>query len=308
MSRLAIKVDVDTAGGTEHGVLPLAEICRRHKIPALFLFSLGPDKMGRSIFRIFQPGFLRKVLHTRVASHYDLKSLLHGTLLPAPHLGRKYAEIMQQVRDLGFEVGIHAYDHYRWQNYVHTLTLEQTRAEFGRAIEEFERIFGCKPTVAGAPGWQANANTLAVIDECGLDYASDTRGATPFLPVIQGKVFNTPQIPTTLPTLDELLGRLPLSPLDGVRGGLEQLTNHYLQLLRAPGDHLLTVHAELEGRDYATFFENLIQQIMQAGVEFFGLADKARELRQHGLDKLPRCELTQQTVQGRSGTLAVQGH
>jgi peptidoglycan/xylan/chitin deacetylase (PgdA/CDA1 family) len=255
--------------------------------------------MGRSIFRIFQRGFLRKVLRTKVASHYDLKSLLHGTLLPAPHLGRKYGHIMRRVRDMGFEVGIHAHDHYRWQNYVHTFSLEETRAEFGRAVEEFERIFGCKPTAAGAPGWQANADSLAVYDESGLEYASDTRGTTPFLPVMNGQVFGTPQLPTTLPTLDELLGR-PEFPLS-------QAAHHYLELLRSSGDHVLTVHAEMEGRDYANFFEDLILQAKKAGVEFYSLGSKAKDLRAAGLEKLPRCELTQRVIPGRSGRVAVQG-
>lgn len=299
MGRLAIKVDVDTDAGTRQGVLPLAALCRWFQIPATFLFSLGPDNMGRSIRRILQPGFFRKVMRTRVVAHYGLRTLLHGTLLPAPHLGRRHAALMRQVRDMGFEVGIHAYDHYRWQNHVPRWSLAETRAEFSRAADEFQRIFAEKPRAAGAPGWQCSAHSLAVCDEWELLYASDTRGHAPFLPVMNGTVFRTPQIPTTLPTLDELLGRdeFPLA----------RVAEFYLEALRSPAPQVLTVHAELEGGNYAGFFEALLQQAAKAGVAFFSLRQMAEELRADGLDKLPRCEITPQTIEGRSGMVATQG-
>jgi peptidoglycan/xylan/chitin deacetylase (PgdA/CDA1 family) len=292
---LAVKVDVDTDLGTRQGVLPLAEICRRHEVPALFLFSLGPDNMGRSIFRVFQPGFLRKVLRTRVVANYGVRALLNGTLLPPPHLGRRHAAIMRRVKELGFEVGIHAYDHYRWQNHLHRWSLAQTRAQFAKAAVEFERVFGEKPRIAGAPGWQCSPHSLAVYDEWDLLCASDTRGRAPFLPDMGGRSFQTPQIPTTLPTLDELLGR-PDFPLTRLR-------ETYLQAMQSPGDHVLTVHAELEGLHYANFFEDLLHQARQAGLRFVSFGDWARQLR---ASRLPRCEIRLQTIEGRSGTLAWQ--
>lgn len=296
---LAIKVDVDTDLGTRAGVLPLAEICRRHEVPALFLFSLGPDHMGRSIFRIFQPGFLRKIFRTRVVANYGLRALLHGTLLPAPHLGRRCAGTMRQVAEAGFEVGIHAYDHYRWQNQLWRWSLAQTRAEFGKAVAEFERIFGRAPTVAGAAGWQCSPHSLAVYDEMNLLYASDTRGQAPFLPAMAGTAFRTPQIPTTLPTLDELLGRPDFPP--------PRIQEFYLEQFQAPGRHVWTIHAELEGLRYAGFFDEVITRARQTGVAFISLRAWAEQLLRNGLDKLPRAEIKLQSIAGRSGAVAVQG-
>jgi peptidoglycan/xylan/chitin deacetylase (PgdA/CDA1 family) len=164
LSRLAIKVDVDTDRGTRDGVLPIAKICQRCRVPATVLFSLGPDNMGKSIYRLFQPGFLKKVWRTGVISNYGLRALLNGTLLPPPHLGWRHGQVMRQVRDLGFEVGIHCYDHYLWQNKVHRWTPARVRSEFTRAVKEFQRIFGEPPQTAGAPGWQCNAAYLATLD------------------------------------------------------------------------------------------------------------------------------------------------
>jgi len=299
MFRLAIKVDVDTDRGTRDGVLPLARLLLQHQVPAVFLFSLGPDNMGKSVYRVFQPGFVKKVMRTRVVNQLGARSLLNGTLFPAPHLGRRHGAAMREVRDMGFETGIHCHDHYRWQNHVRRMSLEQTREEFCKAVAEFDRIFGAPPETAGAPGWQCTAHSLQVYDEFKLAYASDTRGATPFLPCLGARVFATPQLPTTLPTLDELLGR-PEFPE-------ERLLDHYLALLTAESrDHVMTIHAELEGLHYLTFLQNLLERARQAGVVFYSLREEARRLEQIGLGRLPLCEIRMAEVDGRAGTLATQ--
>jgi len=111
--RVALKIDVDTDRGTREGVPNLVSDCKEYGVPACFLFSLGPDQTGRAITRIFRPGFFKKVSRTSVVSMYGVRTLLNGTLLPAPHIGRKNERILRAVRDLGYEVGIHTYNHYR---------------------------------------------------------------------------------------------------------------------------------------------------------------------------------------------------
>ena len=132
-----------------------------------------------------------------------------------------------------------------------------------------------------------------------MTYASDARGVGPFLPRIDGDVFVTPQFPTTLPTLDELLGR-PEFPED-------RLVAHYLSLIQdAPMDHLMTIHAELEGMNYLNFMQTLLQRLRAAGMEFYSLGEAAKQLGQTGAPPLPVNDIVFQEVDGRSGTLAVQ--
>src|SRR5204863_91232 len=116
--KLALKVDVDTFRGTRDGVPRLVKVLKRHGAGATFLFSLGPDHTGRALRRIFRPGFLSKVKRTSVLEHYGVRTLLYGTLLPGPDIGRRCADTMRAARDAGFEVGIHCWDHVRWQDYV----------------------------------------------------------------------------------------------------------------------------------------------------------------------------------------------
>ena len=89
MARIALKIDVDTDRGTLEGVPRLVSLFERLNVRATFLFSLGPDHTGRAIRRLFRPGFLSKVSRTSVLEHYGLRTLLYGTLLPGPDIGRR---------------------------------------------------------------------------------------------------------------------------------------------------------------------------------------------------------------------------
>ena len=295
--RLALKVDVDTDRGTRIGVPNLVADCQEFKAAACFLFSLGPDQTGRAITRIFRPGFFQKVSRTSVVQIYGLRTLLNGTLLPAPHIGRRNTGVMRAVRDAGFEVGIHCYNHYRWQDYLHRLSLGEVRAEFIAARAEFLRIFGREAHTAGAAGWQSNARSREVYDEAGLLYASDARGGAPFFPRIDGKVFQTLEIPSTLPTFDELMGR-PEYPDASI-------VPHYLSLLRTDRANVFTLHAEIEGMGRRALFRELLAACQKAGVQFIRLDDLARELLADRA-AIPVRDQVPAEIDGRSGTVATQ--
>jgi peptidoglycan/xylan/chitin deacetylase (PgdA/CDA1 family) len=295
--RLALKIDVDTDRGTRIGVPNLVRDLQEFELPACFLFSLGPDQTGRAITRIFRPGFFKKVSRTSVVKLYGIRTLLNGTLLPAPHIGRRNTKILREVRDAGHEVGIHCFNHYRWQDYVNKMPLDAVRAEFIAARAEFLRIFGTEAQTAGAPGWQSNTRSRQVYDEAGLLYSSDVRGSTPFFPRIGNQVFKTLEIPSTLPTFDELLGR-PEYPE-------EKIVPHYMSLLREDRPNVFTLHAEIEGMGKRSLFRALLAACYNAGVEFIRLDDLARELLNNRAN-LPTCDQVPAEIDGRSGTVATQ--
>jgi len=235
--KLAIKIDVDTLRGTERGVPRMVEILRARKAGATFLFSLGPDHTGRALRRVFRKDFLKKVSRTSVLEHYGLRTLLYGTLLPGPDIGRR-----------------------------------------------------CKP-VWGAAGWQTNRHA-AWFQERNFAYASDTRGTHPFRPLWSGVQVGCPQLPTTLPTFDELLG-IELDPV-----------KYLLDLTLAPKNHVFTAHAELEGGRFAPLFDALIEGWQAQGYEVVAMIELYQSL---DLAALPRHEVVYGEVPGRSGTLALQG-
>jgi undecaprenyl phosphate-alpha-L-ara4FN deformylase len=295
-ARLAIKIDVDTDRGTREGIAPLARAMDRHSIRGTFLFSLGPDNTGRAIRRVFRPGFFSKVSRTSVIKLYGLRTLMNGVLLPGPDIGRRNGDAMRAVANAGHETGIHCWDHVRWQDGLAGMTVETVRHDFAKARDAYERIFGRPARTAGAAGWQADAKSLAVYDEAGLDYASDARGTSPFLPRVEGRTFRTLQIPTTLPTLDELVGR-PEFPED-------RLIEAYLDRLVPGALNAFTGHAELEGMHYFGWFERFLDAAVKRGIRFVNLAEEANAL---AGQLVPVGDLIQANVDGRSGTMAVQG-
>ena len=296
--RVALKVDVDTDRGTREGVPAMLADCREFGVPACYLYSLGPDQTGRAITRVFRPGFFQKVSRTSVVQIYGVRTLLNGTLLPAPHIGQRNAEVMRRAQQDGHEVGIHCYNHYRWQDYVGRMTLDEIRAEFDAARAEFRRIFGTVALTAGAPGWQSNALSRQVYDDSGLLYSSDTRGRSPFFPSIDGCVYRTLEIPSTLPTFDELMGR-PEYPSD------EAIVAHYLSLLREDLPNVWTIHAELEGMGKRELFRTILRRMKDRGVQFVRMDSLASEyLAQRA--QLPIMEQVQGSIDGRSGLLALQ--
>lgn len=296
--KLALKIDVDTYRGTREGVPRLMEMLTRHGARATFLFSLGPDHTGRAIRRVFRPGFLKKVTRTSVTSHYGLATLLYGTLLPGPDIGRRCAAILRQVRDAGFEVGIHTHDHVRWQDHVEQADAEWTVREMEAAARRFQEIFGEPARVFGAAGWQMNVHAFRLEQRMGLSHASDCRGTHPFIPLWNAEIIDCPQLPTTLPTLDELIGR------DGVTEA--NVAEHLLALTRDPPatGHVYTLHAELEGMKLAPVFERLLAGWRDQGYELTDLAGLRADL---DPARLPYHEVVLREIPGRSGRLCVQG-
>jgi len=295
--KLALKIDVDTWRGTQQGVPRLVEILRRQRADASFLFSLGPDHTGRAIKRAFRPGFMKKVQRTSVVSHYGIKTLMYGTLLPGPDIGRRGAEIMRATRDAGFETAIHCWDHVKWQDGVEKANATWTEIQMRQAHERHVEIFGTEAPGHGAAGWQMNAHALRLTQRLGYRWASDCRGTHPFVPVWNAEVVACPQLPTTLPTLDELVGTDDLTP-DNVHLHLLRLTAEATQ------DHVFTLHAELEGLKFGDTLERLLTGWREQGYELVSLG-KMRDALDPAL--LPRHEMVRGEIPGRAGLLMLQG-
>jgi undecaprenyl phosphate-alpha-L-ara4FN deformylase len=292
MRGITLKVDVDTLRGTREGVPRLAKLLTSLKIPATFLFSVGPDHTGRALRRVLRRGFLSKVRRTSVASHYGFPTLLYGTLLPGPDIGQLCRREMLSVAEQGFEVGVHAYDHVKWQDNVARATSVWTCEQIESAVEAFKDIFGFAPRIHGAAGWQLNQFVPTLEKGFGFHVASDTRGFEPFMPFGGGIL----QIPTTLPTLDEIVG------IDGIEGA--EAMNRIFELSRAdPRDHVFTLHAELEGGAYLRQFGALLISWLEEGFEFRTLGAVAPGLDR---DSVRTSRIESRVIQGRSGTLAVQ--
>jgi undecaprenyl phosphate-alpha-L-ara4FN deformylase len=295
---VALKIDVDTHQGLEVGVPRLARMLAAEGVAASFYIAMGPDNSGRAVVRVLRnPGFLKKMRRTKAVRMYGLRTVLSGTLLRARPTALALPDVVRDLARAGFEVGVHGWDHVRWQDGIDKLGDAGIRAELGEAFEAYRAIFRARALGFAAPGWRTNAVALKLLDTMGLNYRSDTRGRTPFRCRVDGKILDTLEIPTTLPTLDEVMGRKDLPDAAAV-------LEFYLSQIDADRLNVHTVHAETEGMAELENFTNLIRALKARGAKFVQLGTVAARL---GRMELPVCEVVRATLPGRAGWIAAQG-
>jgi peptidoglycan/xylan/chitin deacetylase (PgdA/CDA1 family) len=238
---------------------------------------------------------VKKVMSASPAASYGIRTMLYGTLLPAPDIGtRKDAVLrMREAAAAGHECGVHAWDHVDWHDRLPRMERSEVFGTFGRAAERFAEIFGRAAEVAGAPGWTANGLSVEAYEASGIRIASDTRGGSPFRPLrADGTPSSLVEVPSTLPTLDELLA------FEEFRGERRDGTIDHLRraVREARGVSVHSVHTEIEGgRAFAGLFARQLEGWSADGVSFVTLADVAESA-----GTLPARPLRFTTVCGRA--------
>lgn len=285
---IALRVEVATLRGTREGAPRLAALMKGLGAGATFLFNMGPDHTGRAI------ASLPRVPRLKC---YGAAALLSGTLLPAPDVGSRCADAMRAIHAEGFEAGILSHDRADWVRHAARADEAWTRAAMQRARERYEEIFGAPALTHGAPGWRMSRYAFRYTQRLGFRHCSDTRGEGPFVPVNDGEIAACPQLPTTLPTLDELLA-----------GGLDAdgAVRRLLELTRddQPVGHVHTVRAEVEGTLYEPALRSLLTGWRELGCRMVSLREYAAGLE---LARLPRCIVVEQSLAGASGTVSARG-
>jgi len=290
---VGLRIDVDTLRGTMSGVPNLNRLFAEHSIKASFFFSVGPDNMGRHLFRLFRPSFLIKMLRSNAPNLYGWDIIFKGTLWPGPVIGKKSGDIIRQTSDEGHEAGFHAWDHHGWQAKIDRMATEDIYASLDKGVGLLAGITGKTPVSSAAPAWKCNDLVLMEKERFPFTYNSDCRGESIFFPVVGKRQLSQPQIPVTLPTYDEVIGR---------NGLTDHNYNEYLLSLLKPGKlNVLTVHAEVEGIAYVDMFGRFLKAAISKGVLFVPLGDLLSM-------NLPigRAKIVPKKIEGRDGWIACQ--
>ena len=109
------------------------------------------------------------------------------------------------------------------------------------------------------------------------------------MPVIGTSEINILQIPTTLPTLDEVVGLAGYEP--------HLLVKHFNNLL-TKDLNIITVHTELEGKRWSGFLRDFIKVTIDQGFTYVRLVDIARKVIENG--DIPRCKIFYGHIEGRA--------
>ncbi len=295
MIEVGLRIDVDTLRGTRQGVPKLLEILDREQIKASFFFSVGPDNMGRHLWRLFKPAFLLKMLRTRAASLYGWDILLRGTFWPGPLIGKHCAAVIQETQAAGHEIGLHTWDHQRWQSQIDNFNLEDFNSIVKRGYDFLTEILEKPPTGFAAPAWRITDDGLKTLSRFPFNYASDCRGKSIFRPQTKNEKTGEKlhiEIPTTLPTYDEIIGQ---------QCDLDSYNNYLLDLIKPDQLNVLTIHAEVEGIFCQELFADFLVQTRSRNIKFKPLGTllpPAAEIPPGTIDKI--------TQPGREGWIAAQ--
>jgi peptidoglycan/xylan/chitin deacetylase (PgdA/CDA1 family) len=295
---LGLRIDVDTHEGMRDGVPKLLEVLGEAGVKGTFYFAMGPDRSGLAIFSVLtRPGFLAKMLRSGAPKVYSARTMLSGTLLPSRPVATAFPEIARRAETEGHETGVHAWDHRAWQDRLNRYPEERIILELERAADAYTELFAQKPLTFAAPAWFCNDESLRYQDKMGLIYASDCRGMDPFFPVIDGQTLKTPQVPATLPTLDEALGLTDKTATT--------FFDRLLDEVKPEEWPVMTIHAELEGGPFGADFAAFLAKAKERGILVLPL----RELlaARLGTGKpLPRCTMTYGALEGRHGVVSIQ--
>ena len=296
MKTISLRVDVDTLEGSVRGIPTLLRLLDKHGMQASFYFSFGPDNSGKALRRIFRKGFLAKMRRTNGPKLYGLKTMMYGVLLPAPIIWKRAADQMRSASEAGHEVAIHGWDHVQYHDLLDRKSRQWLSDWYAQAHEAFQSVFGEKARGAVSPAWRCNDTTLELQESYGLDYAGDCRGFAPFYPVVKGRRQNTLQIPTTLPTLDELLG------LEGRTPG--QVNEEIWNLIREDALNVYALHTEVEGGALFETFDAFLAGLKARSVKARTHADWLPELKAANPPAKP---MTRREIPGRAGWVSWEG-
>ena len=168
--------------GTREGVPRLGRAARARTAPARPSSSASaPTTPGGRCDGCSGPASSARSRAPRSCEHYGLRTLLYGTLLPGPDIGRRCADehargARRRLRGRHPLLGPRALAGRRRR-----ARRRLDRARDARApCERFRRSSASGRRRCGAAGWQINATRRAGRSARSFDYASDTRGRTPF--------------------------------------------------------------------------------------------------------------------------------
>jgi len=257
-----IALRIAVPGYAARAALPvLVDLLRAEGAGASFVFACGPDWLGRSLTR-----------------HCV------GTL--------------RQIRDAAFDLGTYGWQPAQWVRHTESASAEWIETRLRRTIDRFTEVFALPPQLHAAPGWRSHPHALRLLQRLGFACASDTRGRHPFIPVWNGEIVRCPQIPVTLPTLDELATSPRQDPAERIDALLALTANPSLH------GHVFSLQATPALAKAPQDIERLLAGWREQGYEVTSIQALARRL---VVDKLPRHEILMGKVPGRNGTVLLQG-
>ncbi|MDQ1237770.1 MAG: 4-deoxy-4-formamido-L-arabinose-phosphoundecaprenol deformylase [Wigglesworthia glossinidia] len=287
--KVGIRIDVDTLKGTQYGIPNLLEILDNYQIQATFFFTVGPDNMGRHFWRLFKPKFLIKMLRINPITTYGWNILRCGLIGKGKKIGDN-CKYYIKLTSCHHEVGLHAWDHFSWQNSIHIWKEKKISYHLSLGKSFLESLLNKPILCSAAPGWKTSELALKVQKDFNFSYSSDVRGVNPFFPLFSDNSHGSLQIPVTLPTFDEIINnKISLKEYNAfIINQIKQQSTYY---------SVYTIHAEIEGIKYLKKFKELLSLAKNEGIKFCTLSQLIKKNNKN----FPVCKFIRKKISGREG-------
>lgn len=258
--RVALRVEVNSLRGLREGIPNIMRLFHEYQVRATFFFPLGFADEGLS------PHYVWRHRRTR-----GWGPLLQGALKPAGSFVDEATEQIVRARENGHEVGVFGLSPRVWARLGY-LGEDRVARECETLWESVSSLYGDDDVPLATPEWQSSPALIADLRRRRCAYSSTTRGRFPFLPLLQGQDNQVVEIPTTLPTADELLASEGVNE-DNVH---EFLFADSRRLL--PAGHVYAASAEREGLDLYPLLEKMLVMWRGQSGSIGALGDMLKEM------------------------------
>lgn len=284
--RVALRVEARTLRGLRDGMPNLMRLFSTFQVRASFFFPLGRDRSGRHPLATW-----------RQRRQLGAAAMLYGTLLPAPWLRADALKLLRTARDNGHDVGSFGLSPIEWSDHLAHADDAWVSDQLMRLRGDLEGLDDGLPCALATPQWQTGPALLRVLAPDDWRYTSMTRGRMPYVPMSQGVRSRVPEIPTTLPTVNEMLHHPGVTDANVH----EYLYAESRRLL--PAGHVFAVSAEREGLDRLKLMEKLLVMWKGQDGTLRALDDVLKDI---DMDSLPCHQVGWATPPGGDNAMATQ--
>jgi undecaprenyl phosphate-alpha-L-ara4FN deformylase len=235
--RITLSIMINTVSACGEPLTQILELLRSYEISATFFVSTGTDHALPWARRLGGRGEIRR-----------------------------QAESLLAINAAGHDVGMSSHDPQVWSNKAAHADASWVREQWRKGVSEWSELFGEQPQMHAAANYQLHPELFACEQDAGLKFASDTRGQTPFYPVMMGVESSVLQLPVTVASPEEMM-RIKPNCLAHLH---EELFDASLKLL-PQGQHWRIV----AGHDDLRLVEKLIVMWRGTSKEFISLTQIA---------------------------------
>jgi len=296
--RIGLRCDVDFGIGLERGVPYLLDLFKKRNMRVTFYVTMGPDGFRAHTNRLGSASYRRRIRRMnpmRMINAFGPVYLARQALGIRGTVGLSHPEVLRRVVGEGHELGVHGFDHYWWAENVFEADRNALKEDMDRGLNALKKSTGHDASAWASPNWRCSASSLNLLDEYGFRYGADTRGRSPFVPVMTGYSGRKPQLPISLPCLHEIADYKDTTDPTTIR---DEFVSH-LQ----PGYNVWCIHDYYEGVLRRETFESVLDAVIRDGWSLVPITTLAAEVQP---DTIATSRITRARMPGGRGEVSCQ--